>query len=202
MPRGKKRTVSQKNSSNNASAKRTRRAVCRQLSPNRSEQSPSPPGRSSSVGGTITEAIQSPTANGNIPQAPLMIPAGQLPPPASNDDTPARAAPDAPLTSTSHTIMCDDISAIVCSVVGNLQSARGSGGSSSSSSSDQSTLPSYGSSRSNTQSDSTSASASQTGQCKVCYSYICSVIGFVRMLLCKIQLKLSILPWLKPITNS
>ena len=129
-----------------------------------------------------------------------MIPAGQLPPPASNDDTPARAAPDAPLTSTSHTITRDDISAIVCSVVGNLQSARGSG--SSSSSSDQSTLPSYGSSRSNTQSDSTSASASQTGQCKVCYSYICSVIGFVRMLLCKIQLKLSILPWLKPNANS
>ena len=201
MPRGKKRAVSQKNSSNNASAKRKRRAVRRQLSPNRSEQSPSPPGRSSSVGGTITEAIQFPTANGNIPQAPLMIPAGQLPPPASNDDTPARAAPDAPLTSTSHTITRDDISAIVCSVVGNLQSARGSGGSSSSSS-DQSTLPSYGSSRSNTQSDSTSASASQTGQCKVCYSYICSVIGFVCMLLCKIQLKLSILPWLKPNANS
>ena len=131
-----------------------------------------------------------------------MIPAGQLPPPASNDDTPARAAPDAPLTSTSHTIMRDDISAIVCSVVGNLQSARGSGSSSSSSSSGQSTLPSYGSSRSNTQSDSTSASASQTGQCKVCYSYISSVIGFVRMLLCKIQLKLSILPWLKPNANS
>ena len=130
-----------------------------------------------------------------------MIPAEQLPPPASNDDTPARAAPDAPLTSTSHTITPrDDISAIVCSVVGNLQSARGS--SSSSSSSDQSTLPSYGSSRSNTQSNSISASASQTGQCKVCYSYICSVIGFVRMLLCKIQLKLSILPWLKPNANS
>ena len=128
-----------------------------------------------------------------------MIPAEQLPPPASNDDTPARAAPDAPLTSTSRTITCDDISAIVCSVVGNLQLARGSGGSSSS---DQSTLPSYGSSRSNTQSDSTSASASQTGQCKGCYSYICSVIGFVRMLLCKIQLKLSILPWLKPNANS
>ena len=183
MPRGKKRAVSQKNSSNNASAKSKRRAVRRQLSPNRSEQSPSPPGRSSSVGGTITEAIQFPTANRNIPQVPVMIPAGQLPPPASNDDTPARAAPDAPLT------------------LGNLQSARGSGGSSSSSS-DQSTLPSYGSSRSNTQSDSTSASASQTGQCKVCYSYICSVIGFVRMLLCKIQLKLSILPWLKPNANN
>ena len=198
MPRGKKRAVSQKNSSDNASAKRKRRAVRRQLSPNRSEQSPSPPGRSSSVGGTITEAIQFPTANGNIPQVPLMIPAEQLPPPASNDDTPARAAPDAPLTSSSHTITRDDISAIVCSVVGNLQSARGSGGSSS----DQSTLPSYGSSRSNTQSDSTSASASQTGQCKVCYSYICSVIGFVRMLLCKIQLKLSILPWQKPNANS
>ena len=197
MPRGKKRAVSQKNSSNNASAKRKRRAVRKQLSPNRSEQSPSPPGRSSTVGGTITEAIQFPTANGNIPQVPLMIPAGQLPPPASNDDTSTRAAPDAPLTSTSHTITRDDISAIVCSVVGNLQSARGS-----SSSSDQSTLPSYGSSRSNTQSDSTSASASQTGQCKVFYSYICSVIGFVHMLLCKIQLKLSILPWLKPNANS
>ena len=197
MPRGRRRAVSQKNSSDNASAKRKRRAVRRQHSPNRSEQSPSPPGHSSSVGGTITEAIQFPTANGNIPQVPLMIPSKQLPPPASNDDTPARAASDAPLTSTSHTITPrDDISAIVCSVVGNLQSARGS------SSSDQSTLPSYGSRRSNTQSDSISMSASQTGQCKVCYSYICSVIGFVRMLLCKIQLKLSILPWLKPNANS
>ena len=28
--------------------------------------------------------------------------------------------------------------------------------------------------------------------------HICSAVGFVRMLLCKIQLKLSILPWLKP----
>ena len=161
MPRGKKRAVLQKNSSDNASANRKWRAVRRQLSPNCSEQSPSPPGRSSSVDGAITEAIQSPTANGNIPQVPLLIPAEQLPPPASNDGTPARAAPDVPSTSTSRTITRDDISAIVCSVVGNLQLARGSGGSSSSS--NQSTLPSYGSSRSNTQSDSTSVSASQTG---------------------------------------
>ena len=100
MSRGKKRAVSQKNSSDNASAKRKRRAIRRQLTPNRSEQSPSPPGRYSSVDGAITEAIQSPTANGNIPQVPLMIPAEQLPPPVSNDGTPARAAPDAPSTST------------------------------------------------------------------------------------------------------
>ena len=173
MPQGKKRAVSQKNSSDNAGAKCKRRAVCRQLSTNCSEQSPSPPWRSSSVDSAITEAIQSPTANGNIPQLPLLIPAEQLPPPANNDGTPARAAPDAPSTSTPLTITCDDISAIVCSVVGNLQSARGSsGGGGGSSSSDQSTLPSYGSSRSNTQSDSTSASVSQTGQCKVCYSYM------------------------------
>ena len=120
MPRGKKRAVSQKNSSDNASAKRKRRAVRRQLSPNRSEQSPSPPGHSSSVHGAITEAIQSPTANGNIPQVPMLIPAEQLPPPASNDGTSARAAPNVPSTSTSRTITRDDISAIVCSVVGNL----------------------------------------------------------------------------------
>ena len=130
-----------------------------------------------------------------------MIPAEQLPPPASNDGTPARAAPDAPSTSTSRTITRDDISAIACSVVGNLQSARGSSGGGSSSSSDQSTLPSYGSSRSNTQSDSTSASASKQVSAKFAIR-ICSAIGFVRMLLCKIQLKLSILPWLKPNANS
>ena len=100
----------------------------------------------------------------------------------------------------SRTITRDDISAIVCSVVGNLQSARGSSGGGSSS--DQSTLPSYGSSRSNTQSDSTSASASQTGQCKVCYSYMQCYWLCTYMLLCKMQLKLSILPWLKPNANS